>query len=172
MRYLFYFSLIMFFVSCSKSNDYGMECESKITGGTRLIWFDWGDNDNKFVFIDTLLIVDDISVNSVVYKNEYETGYQYLFKLKDLDLSFKDGQEFDDLSVRFIEYNDKDSLVDIYSHDFVIGYERASLEKKSDHEYLFRIVGQNIDSMKMLSGRFPNAGIVFVDTEILFRIIE
>jgi len=172
MKYLLCLCFTLFFISCSKSHDYGIACEGKISGGTRLIWFDWDNDSNKFVFIDTLSIVKDITVNSVVYKNEYETGYRYLFKLKDLGFSFTNGQKFDDLAVSFIEYNDKDSLDSVFCPNFAVGCEKVDIEKIADCAYLFKMIGQDIDSMKMLSGRYPNAGMVFIDTEILLRIKE
>lgn len=172
MRYLFYFCLVIFFASCSKSNDHGMKFECKIVDGTRLIWFDWGEDGEMYAFMDTLLISNDITVNGILYKNKYHTGDRYVFKLNNLDFSFKNGQAFDNLSVCFVEYNEKDSLEYVNSKDFMVGYEKAHIQKMSEHEYLFKTVGENIDSFKIYSGSYPNAGNIFIDTEMLFRIKE
>jgi hypothetical protein len=148
-----------------------MACECIISGDSRFIWFDWDEDGDVFVY-DTLLINNDITSTGILYKNTFDTGDRYVFKLSNLDFSFKNGQAFDNLSVYFIEHNGMDSLEYIYSKGFMTGYENADIQKKTDHEYLFKVTGQNIDSFKTISGSYPNAGIIFIDTEMLFRIKE
>lgn len=172
MRLLVYSALLIFLASCSKEHDYGVDSECEIAEGTRIIWFDWGMDSTAFIAIDTLSIHKDIAVNNTVYKTKSDKGDRYLFKLKDLGFTFKNGQKLDDLSICFIEYQSIDSLDYVHSDGFMIGYEDASIQKKSDQIYVFKAVAKDVENYKTISGSFPNKGIIWIDTEILFRIKE